>query len=178
MLWGGKWRLAVTGNWTQDTWLVQPVLCHCTMTNQTSTSFHNPLCVLHWWYWNASVVHPAATQYVLTLFGVGWKILFIRREPMLSVFLSLNAWNSCLMLEWRHLIRCFWGEAEENESVWIAISLSFHRTHVRFVDDEYLIHLPVHISDMALQMQLHNWIIFDFYMGLPHIAVNYLGQRR
>ena len=38
---------------------------------------------------NASVTHPAATQYVPL--GVDWKILSIRKEPMLSGLLTLNA---------------------------------------------------------------------------------------
>ena len=57
-------RPAVGGNWTQGTWLVQPVLCHWAYDNWTTTSPHNSLHALHRWYWNASVTHLAATQYL------------------------------------------------------------------------------------------------------------------
>ena len=32
--------------------------------NRTTPSPHNPLYILHRWYWSASVSHPAATQYL------------------------------------------------------------------------------------------------------------------
>ena len=47
---------------------------------------------------------------VRILLGVNPKILSIKKEPILSGLLDLNAWNSCLTLELRG-IRCF--EAEQ-----------------------------------------------------------------
>ena len=51
-------------NRTQDTWLVQPVFRHRAMINGQPPTLTIPLYILHRWYWNASVSHLAATQYV------------------------------------------------------------------------------------------------------------------
>ena len=61
---------------------------------QTTTSPHNPLFVLHRWCWNVWVTLPGSPLSMChrTSLGVDRKILSIRREPMLSSFLTRNAW--------------------------------------------------------------------------------------
>ena len=78
-------RPAAAGNWTQDTWVVQAVLC-----NQTSTSPHNPLYVLHRQDKNASVAHPAATQQYSP-----------RSDPetISDHLISKNVWGAYLRIE-------------------------------------------------------------------------------
>ena len=57
-------RPAITGSWTQDTWLKQPVLCHwatCTTTRQppSQSRIYTAQVVMNAW-----VAHVAATQHV------------------------------------------------------------------------------------------------------------------
>ena len=56
--------------------------------NQTTTNPHNPLYYIAQVALNASVAHPLS----MCCQNSVWNILSIRREPMLSGFLTINAW--------------------------------------------------------------------------------------
>ena len=95
MLWGenrGKWkRPAATGSWTQDTWLEPPVLCHwATATGQP------PALTILYMYCTGGTECLSRTPgshsvcAIRTPLEVDRKILSIRKESMLSGFLTLN----------------------------------------------------------------------------------------
>ena len=72
---------AATGNWTQDTWLLQPVLRHWAMTTGQPPSLTILQYILHGLYWSASVSHPAAT-------GLFTFLYFCLKTSNLSLFLT------------------------------------------------------------------------------------------
>ena len=74
-------RLAVAGNRTQDTWLVQPVLCHWATTTSWEALALMILCiyVLHRWDWNASVALPGSHSVcaIRTMLGIDQKKIVV-----------------------------------------------------------------------------------------------------
>ena len=96
MLWGknrGKWKKpTVTGSRTQDTWLEPPVFCHW-----ATTARQPPVLTILYMYCTGGTEclgytpgsHSVCT--IRTPLGVNQKILSIRKEPMLSGLLTLNA---------------------------------------------------------------------------------------
>ena len=75
-------------------WLEPPVLCHWAMT----TSSPWTLTILYMYCTNGAeyLSHTSDSHSVCamrTLLGVDWKILYIRKEPMLNGFLTLGAQN-------------------------------------------------------------------------------------
>ena len=96
-------RRATAGSRTQDT---SDLSHECSATELRQPDNHQPsqssICTAQV-ILNASVAHLAATQYVLsrTPLGVDWKILSIRKEPMLAEWFTHSKCSEHLASHWK-----------------------------------------------------------------------------
>ena len=82
--------------------------------SQMTTNFHkSSMCTVQM-VLIASVAHPATT--VRTLLGADGKILFIKKEPILNSFLTVNAQS--ILPHTGNKFRCYEAEIKESAEYW------------------------------------------------------------